>query len=174
MKLVVSVTPRNLEEAQQIDAQRFVDADLIEWRADFLEKEEILKVAPAIFEKFAGRELIFTLRTKDEGGHIQLSDDEYVEMIKKVTQLYQPDYVDFEYFSHSYSNTKSSCFISFLDKRRSPNMIYSKGPNTGTKATKSHVTLLSGFIERLTIDTIVAKLTKTTRIIQIIGAIRPR
>ena len=50
MKLVVSVTPRNLEEAQQIDAQRFVDADLIEWRADFLEKEEILKVAPAIFE----------------------------------------------------------------------------------------------------------------------------
>jgi len=41
MKLVVSVTPRNLEEAQQIDAQRFVDADLIEWRADFLEKEEI-------------------------------------------------------------------------------------------------------------------------------------
>ena len=96
MKLVVSVTPRNLEEAQQIDAQRFVDADLIEWRADFLDKEEILKVAPAIFEKFAGRELIFTLRTKDEGGHIQLSDDEYVEMIKKVAQLYQPDYVDFE------------------------------------------------------------------------------
>ena len=33
MKLVVSVTPRNLEEAQQIDAQPFVDADLIEWRA---------------------------------------------------------------------------------------------------------------------------------------------
>lgn len=65
MKLVVSVTPRNLEEAQQIDAQRFVDADLIEWRADFLEKEEILKVAPAIFEKFAGRELIFTLQ--DQG-----------------------------------------------------------------------------------------------------------
>ena len=51
MKLVVSVTPRNLEEAQQIDAQRFIDADLIEWRADFLDKEEILKVAPAIFEK---------------------------------------------------------------------------------------------------------------------------
>ena len=100
MKLVVSVTPRNLEEAQQIDAHRFTDADLIEWRADFLEKDEILKVAPAIFEKFAGRELLFTLRTKKEGGNIQLSDEEYVTLIKDVAHLYQPDYVDFEYFSH--------------------------------------------------------------------------
>ena len=100
MKLVVSVTPRNLEEAQQIDAHRFTDADLIEWRADFLEKDEILKVAPAIFEKFAGRELLFTLRTKQEGGNIQLSDEEYVNLIKDVAHLYQPDYVDFEYFSH--------------------------------------------------------------------------
>ena len=100
MKLVVSVTPRNLDEAQQIDAHRFTDADLIEWRADFLEKDEILKVAPAIFEKFAGRELLFTLRTKQEGGNIQLSDEEYVTLIKDVAHLYQPDYVDFEYFSH--------------------------------------------------------------------------
>ena len=92
MKLVVSVTPRNLEEAQQIDAHRFTDADLIEWRADFLEKDEILKVAPAIFEKFAGRELLFTLRTKQEGGNIQLSDEEYVTLIKDVAHLYQPDY----------------------------------------------------------------------------------
>ena len=100
MKLVVSVTPRNFEDAQQIDANRFAEADLIEWRADFLDKDEILKVAPAIFEKFAGRELLFTLRTKNEGGNIDLSDDEYVDVIKQVAHLYQPDYVDFEYFSH--------------------------------------------------------------------------
>jgi len=100
MKLVVSVTPRNFEDAQQIDANRFAEADLIEWRADFLDKEEILKVAPAIFEKFAGRELLFTLRTKNEGGNIDLSDDEYVDVIKQVAHFYQPDYVDFEYFSH--------------------------------------------------------------------------
>ena len=73
---------------------------MIEWRADFLEKDEILKAAPAIFEKFAGRELLFTLRTKQEGGNIQLSDEEYVTLIKDVAHLYQPDYVDFEYFSH--------------------------------------------------------------------------
>ena len=100
MKLVVSVMPKSLEEAQAIDANRYVDADIIEWPADFLPKDEILQVAPAIFEKFAGRELLFTLRTRAEGGEIDLSAQEYVQVIKDVTQLYQPEYVDFEYFGN--------------------------------------------------------------------------
>ena len=100
MKLVVSVMPKSLEEAQGIDAMRYVDADIIEWRADFLPKEAILQVAPAIFEKFAGRELLFTLRTRAEGGEIDLDSAEYVQIIKDVAQLYQPEYIDFEYFAH--------------------------------------------------------------------------
>lgn len=100
MKLVVSIMPRNIEEVQAIDVTRYEDADIIEWRADFLDKEAILQVAPAVFEKFAGRELLFTLRTRSEGGEIDLSSEEYVQIIKDVTQLYQPDYVDFEYYTH--------------------------------------------------------------------------
>ena len=100
MKLVVSVMPKSLEEAQGIDAMRYIDADIIEWRADFLPKEAILQVAPAIFEKFAGRELLFTLRTRAEGGEIDLDSAEYLQIIKDVAQLYQPEYIDFEYFSH--------------------------------------------------------------------------
>ena len=100
MKLVVSVMPKSLEEAQGIDSMRYIDADIIEWRADFLPKEAILQVAPAIFEKFAGRELLFTLRTRAEGGEIDLSSEDYVQIIKDVAQLYQPEYIDFEYFSH--------------------------------------------------------------------------
>ena len=100
MKLVVSVMPKSLEEAQGIDAMRYIDADIIEWRADFLPKEAILQVAPAIFEKFAGRELLFTLRTRAEGVEIDLNSAEYVQIIKDVAQLYQPEYIDFEYFSH--------------------------------------------------------------------------
>ena len=92
--------PRSIEEAQAIDVMRYHDADIIEWRADFLPKEAILQVAPAIFEKFAGRELVFTLRTRSEGGQIDLSSEEYVQIIKEVAQLYQPDYIDFEYFSY--------------------------------------------------------------------------
>lgn len=100
MKLIVSVMPRSIEEAQAIDVMRYHDADIIEWRADFLPKEAILQVAPAIFEKFAGSELVFTLRTRSEGGQIDLSSEEYVQIIKEVAQLYQPDYIDFEYFSY--------------------------------------------------------------------------
>ena len=100
MKLVVSIMPRNIEEVQAIDVTRYEDADIIEWRADFPAKEAILQVAPAVFEKFAGRELLFTLRTRSEGGEIDLSSEEYVQIIKDVTQLYQPDYVDFEYYTH--------------------------------------------------------------------------
>ena len=58
------------------------------------------RVAPAIFEKFAGRELLFTLRTRAEGGEIDLDSAEYVQIIKDVAQLYQPEYIDFEYFSY--------------------------------------------------------------------------
>ena len=78
MKLVVSIMPRSLEEAQQLDSSRYEDADVIEWRADFLEKSEILTVAPAVFEKFAGREILFTLRTRAEGGGMELTNEEYV------------------------------------------------------------------------------------------------
>ena len=42
--------PRSLEEVQALDATRYLDADIIEWRADYLPKEAILQVAPAIFE----------------------------------------------------------------------------------------------------------------------------
>lgn len=100
MKLIVSVMPRSLEEAQALDATRYLDADIIEWRADYLPKEAILQVAPAIFEKFAGRELVFTLRTRSEGGEIDLSPEEYIHLIKEVAQFYQPDYIDFEYDSY--------------------------------------------------------------------------
>lgn len=100
MTLIVSVMPRSLEEAQALDATRYLDADIIEWRADYLPKEAILQVAPAIFEKFAGRELVFTLRTRSEGGEIDLSPEEYIHLIKEVAQFYQPDYIDFEYYSY--------------------------------------------------------------------------
>ncbi|TCD46501.1 type I 3-dehydroquinate dehydratase [Streptococcus sp. X16XC17] len=100
MKIVVPFMPRSMEEVEALDIERLADADLIEWRADYLPKEEILRVAPAVFEKLLGREVIFTLRTIHEGGQIDLTDQEYVDLIKEVATLYQPDFIDFEYYSH--------------------------------------------------------------------------
>lgn len=59
-----------------------------------------MTVAPAIFEKFSGREIIFTIRTDKEGGNLSISDEEYVELLKNINAIYHPDYIDFEYFSH--------------------------------------------------------------------------
>lgn len=87
MKIVVPIMPRSIEEVEEIDLERLENADLIEWRADFLPKDEILKVAPAVFEKCVGREVVFTLRTSREGGFIELSDQEYVILIKEVAAL---------------------------------------------------------------------------------------
>ena len=100
MKLVVSIMPRTLEEAQQLDRSRYDGADVIEWRADFLDKNEILTVAPAVFEKFAGREILFTLRTRGEGGQIDLTSEEYLAIIQDIQSIYHPDYIYFEFYSH--------------------------------------------------------------------------
>ena len=100
MKLVVSIMPRTLEKAQQLDRSRYDGADVIEWRADLLDKNEILTVAPAVFEKFAGREILFTLRTRGEGGQIDLTSEEYLAIIQDIQSIYHPDYIDFEFYSH--------------------------------------------------------------------------
>ena len=71
MKIVVPIMPTSLEEAQELELSRFEGADIIEWRADFLDKDSILTVAPAIFEKFAGFEIVFTIRTTREGGKLE-------------------------------------------------------------------------------------------------------
>lgn len=65
-----------------------------------LDKNEILTVAPAVFEKFAGREILFTLRTRGEGGQIDLTSEEYLAIIQDIQSIYHPDYIDFEFYSH--------------------------------------------------------------------------
>lgn len=52
MKIVVPIMPKNLEEAQSIDISKFDEVDIIEWRADFLDKDDIMTVAPAILKNF--------------------------------------------------------------------------------------------------------------------------
>lgn len=100
MKIVVPITPKNLEEVNDIDSSKYEGADIIEWRADYLEKEDILRLAPAIFEKFSGYEMLFTLRSVKEGGFAVLSSEAYISLLKDVDALYHPDYIDFEYFTY--------------------------------------------------------------------------
>lgn len=116
MKIVVPIMPTTLADIEALDLDSLETADLIEWRADYLPKEAVLEMAPAVFEKCVGREVIFTLRTNRQGGHVELTDQEYVSLIKEIAALYQPDYIDFEYYSYQ------SVFEEMLDF---PNLVLS-------------------------------------------------
>ena len=56
-----------------------------------MKKDDIMTVAPAIFETFAGREILFTIRTDKEGGQMQISDEDYVALLKDINAIYHPD-----------------------------------------------------------------------------------
>lgn len=99
-KIVVPVLPTTVAEVQELNVEKYRKADIIEWRADFLEDiESILQAAPFIFEKFKDFSLLFTVRTANEGGNISISKKDYVTLLKKVAKL-GPDYIDIEYFSY--------------------------------------------------------------------------
>ena len=104
MKIVVPVMPQNIEEANQLDLTRIDSTDIIEWRADYLVKDDILTVAPAIFEKFSGHEVIFTLRTEKEGGNISLSNEDYLAIIRFSYRDVLEEMYDFSNLILSYHN----------------------------------------------------------------------
>jgi len=69
-------------------------ADLIEIRLDYFKKisdDELVKLLEII-------ELpkIFTVRKKEEGGHLQSSEDERIEFLKKCIE-FKPEFIDIEY-----------------------------------------------------------------------------
>lgn len=57
MRIVAPVMPRHFDEAQAIDISKYEDVNLIEWRADFLPKDEIVAVAPAILKNLPEKKL---------------------------------------------------------------------------------------------------------------------
>ncbi|MDE6851013.1 MAG: type I 3-dehydroquinate dehydratase [Lachnospiraceae bacterium] len=78
-------------------------ADLVEWRADYYEdlrcqdqlQETVCQLGQALGEK----ELLFTIRTQDEGGEQQITFADYASILVAVAELPEIQYVDVEMFS---------------------------------------------------------------------------
>ncbi|KXT76868.1 type I 3-dehydroquinate dehydratase [Streptococcus sp. DD12] len=100
MKIVVSITPKSIEEVSALSPENYKGADLIEWRADYLPVDLILEAAPLIFDKFSNHSLIFTIRTVEEGGNIQLEEETYLRLIEDISKSYTPAYLDVQYFTY--------------------------------------------------------------------------
>ena len=78
-------------------------ADLIEWRTDWMEdifKEGYLEeILPTIRKAAGNTPLLFTFRTKKEGGNMAASLLQYKDLVKKAICSSLVDLVDIELFS---------------------------------------------------------------------------
>ena len=71
-----------LEEASRI---RVAAPDLVEWRADYYEhlncEEDFTRTLKEIKEELGDLPLIFTIRSAEEGGNADISEEEYARCV---------------------------------------------------------------------------------------------
>lgn len=100
-KICAPITGRTeemiLKQAGEIAAS---GADLAEWRVDFYENfkegEKIRRILTALKQKLGQIPLIFTFRTKSEGGNCQIEREDYVKLNLLAAQSGCADLVDVE------------------------------------------------------------------------------
>lgn len=66
MKIVVPIMPTSIAEIALLETRKYQEADIIEWRADFLPLDILSTAAQKIKQKFLSQEIIFTYRTEDK------------------------------------------------------------------------------------------------------------
>lgn len=78
-------------------------ADLVEWRADYYEdlrcQDRLQETVSQLGQALGDKELLFTIRTQDEGGEQQITFADYASILVAVAELPEIQYVDVEMFS---------------------------------------------------------------------------
>lgn len=100
-KICVPVTAQNLKElAEQANALKKLEPDMCEWRIDwFGDQDELAPAARMLREHLPEMPLLFTFRTKAEGGERKLSGEEYQALCKELSTLPECDLIDIELFT---------------------------------------------------------------------------
>ncbi|WP_099224558.1 type I 3-dehydroquinate dehydratase [Listeria costaricensis] len=87
-----------------------IELDIVEWRVDFFEGVEdiaaVKEALQALREVLPDTPLLFTFRSKKEGGEKAVSDEYYFELNRELAQTGQIDLVDVELFNEA-SDVKS-------------------------------------------------------------------
>ena len=100
-KICVPITGTNLDEIiTQIEKIVAKGPDLVEWRADFFDEvmhfEAVEQALCEIVERLSAIPLIFTFRTKAEGGEKEISIVEYIDLNMQVATTGLADLIDLE------------------------------------------------------------------------------
>ncbi|WP_315115311.1 type I 3-dehydroquinate dehydratase [Clostridium intestinale] len=89
-----------LEEANYL---KDLDVDIVEWRVDFFEHvsdiEKVKQALKEIREVLNSKPIIFTFRSKKEGGQKEVSSEFYVELNKTLAETKLVDIIDVELFN---------------------------------------------------------------------------
>lgn len=100
-KTIVSLMDED-EAGLLATAARAVEAgaELLEWRADFFgaaqDSEALVQTCGSLAEALPKTPLIFTLRTKGQGGKLELPEEEYIALCQAVIASGAPDLIDIE------------------------------------------------------------------------------
>ncbi|MFZ4451403.1 type I 3-dehydroquinate dehydratase [Salibacterium aidingense] len=92
---------RQTDLLKEADALLIKKPDVIEWRADFFQDiaaaDIVLETAYHLKEKRGDTPLIFTIRSKKEGGnHSSISENEKISLFKKLSAEKLVDLIDYE------------------------------------------------------------------------------
>jgi 3-dehydroquinate dehydratase-1 len=100
-KIVVSLIGKDRVSLMK-ECKKVIDssADIVEWRADYFEEYDLLGMLVQLKELLAGKMLLFTYRTKNEGGNGENNEANYASLLKSVIESKEVDFIDIE-FSHS-------------------------------------------------------------------------
>lgn len=103
-KIVVSIVEKSSEEIiSKANRLKEMKVDLVEWRLDYYEDasniSSILYTLNKLGSVLVHIPLIFTFRTKEEGGQGEISLEEYTRLNKEVANSGKVDFIDIQMFS---------------------------------------------------------------------------
>ncbi|GFH43075.1 3-dehydroquinate dehydratase [Lactococcus hodotermopsidis] len=117
MKIVVPIMPRSLIELSELEESKFIQADMIEWRADFMPFSDLEMAAREVKKKFNKKEIIFTYRTEDKS-EIIISKENYAKIIATFASEF--DYIDIEKFTFPEIVLPENAIFSYHDFEKIP------------------------------------------------------
>lgn len=102
-KICVPITGKNdLELREEIAVLKTSCCDVMEWRADYFEDihnpEKVKEMLHELRILVGNIPILFTCRTKEEGGEVSITSEEYAELYRQVIETGEVDLVDTELF----------------------------------------------------------------------------
>lgn len=103
-KVCVSITGKTFEEiVSKAEEYNKLDIDILEWRADYYDDIEDISKVKNILNSLSfilkHKPLIFTFRTKGEGGERSIEKENYINLCNEVIKNGKADLIDLELFT---------------------------------------------------------------------------